>query len=144
MSLIQPLLALAFRVGANQVRTYCLPASFSCGDLRLCLIYTGKSFGYPHVLQLALATVVFDSSTGSLNCCAGLVSLCPVIVVLQFDNEVALVYSLKVGHMNRAHDAGHLGAQRCKVAADVSIISYLFDLAALPRIPVASDSNQNR
>jgi len=30
------------------------------------------------------------------------------------------------------------------VAADVSIISYLFDLAALPRIPVASDRDQKR
>src|ERR1700722_18456358 len=139
VSLIQPPLALAFRVGANQVRTYCLPTSFSRGDLRLCLIDTGERFGYTRVLQLALPTVVFDGSTGSLNGCAGLVNLCPVIVVLQFDNEVALVYSLKVGHMNRAHDAGHLGAQRCKVAADVSIISYLFDFAALPRIPVASD-----
>src|SRR6267378_5746988 len=45
--------------------------------------------------------------------------------------------------MNRAHDAGHLGAQRRKIAADVSIISYLFDLAALPRIPVASDGDEN-
>jgi len=44
MSLIQTLLALALGVGANQVRTYCLPASFSCGDLRLCLIDTGKRF----------------------------------------------------------------------------------------------------
>jgi len=52
------------------------------------------------------------------------------------------VHSLKVGHMNRAHDAGHLGAQRRKIAADVSIISYLFDLAALPRIPVASDGDE--
>src|SRR5205807_1951435 len=124
--------------------SYCFFSSFSRGDLRLCLIDTGKRFGYTRVLQLALAKVVFDGGTGSLNCCACLVNLRPVVVVLQFDDEVALVYSLKVGYMNRAHDAGHLRAQRCKVAADVSIISYLFDLAALPRIPVASDSDQNR
>src|SRR5882724_7524023 len=144
MSLIQTLLALALGVGANQVRAYCIPTSFNCGDLRLCLIDTGKRFGYTRVLQLALATVVFDGGTGCLNCCTGLVSLCPVIVVLQFHNEVAFVYSLKVGYVNRAYDAGHFGAQRCKVAADVSIISDLFDLAALPRIPVASDGDQNR
>src|SRR5882724_912403 len=144
MSLIQPLLALAFRVGANQVRSYCFPTSFSRGDLRLCLIDASKRSCYTRILQLALATVVFDGGTGCFNCCSGLVNLCPVIVVLQFDDEVALMYSLKVGYMNRAHDAGHLGAQRCKVPADVSIISYLFDLAALPRIPVASDSDQNR
>src|SRR5712692_8945918 len=123
MSLVQPLLALALRVGANQVSSYCFFSSFSRGDLRPCLI---------------------DGGTGCLNCRTGLVNLCPVVVVLQFHNKVAFVYSLKVGHVNRAHDAGHLGAQRRKIAADVSIISYLFDLAALPRIPVASDSDQNR
>src|SRR6266849_5779502 len=37
MSLIQPLLALALRVGANQVSSYCFFSSFSRGDLRLCL-----------------------------------------------------------------------------------------------------------
>jgi len=31
------------------------------------LIDTGKRFGYPRVLQLALATVVSDGGTGSLN-----------------------------------------------------------------------------
>ena len=108
------------------------------------MIDTGKRFGYPRVLQLALATVVFDGGTGCLNCRTCLVNLRPVVVVLQFHNKVAFVYSLKVGYMNCAHDAGHLGAQRRKIAADVSIISYLFDLAALPRIPVASDSDQNR
>src|SRR5882762_10868873 len=102
MSLIQPLLALAFRVGTNQVRSYCFSTSFGRGDLRLCLIDTGERFRYKRVLQLALPTVVFDGSTGSLNCCAGLVNLCPVIVVLQFDDDLALVYSLKVGYMNRA------------------------------------------
>src|SRR5260370_32648759 len=60
MSLIQALLALALGVGPNQVRTYCFPTSFSRRDLRLCLIDTGERFGYTRVLQLALATVVFD------------------------------------------------------------------------------------
>src|SRR5712691_8033226 len=144
MSLIQPLLALAFGVGPNQVRSDCFSTSFSRRDLRLCLIDTGERSCYTRILQLALATVVFNSRTGSLNCCTGLVNLRPVVVVLQFDDELALAYSLKIGYMNRAHDAGHLGAQRCKVAADVSIIGYLFDFAALPRIPVASDGDQNR
>src|SRR6266852_4923233 len=144
MSLVQPLLALALGVGANQVSSYCFFSSFSRGDLRLCLIDTGKRFGCTRVLQLALAKVVFDGGTGCLNCRTGLVNLCPVVVVLQFHNKVAFVYSLKVGHVNRAHDAGHLGAQRRKIAADVSIISHLFDLAALPRISVASDRDQNR
>src|SRR5882757_202550 len=144
MSLIQALLALAFEVGTNELRLHRLLAGFRRGDLRFGLIDAGKGFGDPRVLQLALATVVYNGGAGSLNCCTGLVTLCPVIVVLQFDNELALVYSLKVGYMNRAHHAGYLGAQRCKVAADVGIISHLFDLAALPGIPVASDGDQNR
>ncbi len=82
MSLIQTLLALALGVGANQVRTHCLPTSFSCGDLCLCLIDSGKRFGDPRVLQLALAHVVFDGGMACLNCCTGLVSLCLVVVVL--------------------------------------------------------------
>src|SRR5713226_3951571 len=82
MSLIQTLLALAFRVGTNQVRTCGLPTSFSRGDLRLCLIDTGKRFGDTHVLQLTLATVVFDGGTGCFNCCSGLVNLRSVVVVL--------------------------------------------------------------
>src|SRR5258706_4651436 len=143
MSLIQTLLALALGVGANQVRTYGLPTSFSCGDLCLGLIDTGKRFGYTRVLQLALAVVVFDGGAGSFYGCTGLVGLCPVVVVLQFHNEVALVYSLKVGHMNRAHDASHLGAQRRNIAADVCIISFLFDVPAFPPIPVASDGEEN-
>src|SRR5258708_16154688 len=103
MSLIQALWALALRVGANQVRTYCLPASFSCGDLRLCLIDTGKRFGYTRVLQLALATVVFDGGAACLNCCTGLVNLCPVLVVLQFHNDVAFFYSLQSRPAHRSH-----------------------------------------
>src|SRR6266849_4179823 len=52
MSLVQPLLAFALGVGANQVSSYCFFSSFSRGDLRLCLIDTGKRFGYTRVLQL--------------------------------------------------------------------------------------------
>src|SRR5258706_13490459 len=143
MSLIQTFLALAFGAGANQLGFCGVLPSFSRGNLRLCLIDTGKRFVYTRVLQLALAAVVFDRRTRSCNCRTGLVNLCPIIVILQFDDQIALVYLLKVFHVNRTHDGRHLGAQRRKVASDVSIISYLFDLAALPRIPVASDRDQN-
>src|ERR1700750_254586 len=144
MSLIQTLLALPFGAGADDLGFHSLLAGFSRGDLSFGLIDAGKCFGDPGVLQRALAAGGFDGGTGSLNCCAGLVKLRSVVVVLQFDDELSLVYSLKVGYMNRAHDAGHLGTQRRKVAAHVSVIRYLFDLAALPRIPVASDGDQDR
>src|ERR1700731_256585 len=144
MSLIQTLLALAFGTGTNELGLHRFLAGFGCSDLRFGLINAGKRFGDLGVLQLALATIVFDGGTGSFNGRGGLVNLRAVVVVLQFDNEVTFVHSLIVGHMHRAHDTGHLGAQRCKVAADVSVISHLFDFAALPGIPVASDGDQDR
>src|SRR5690348_3771463 len=143
MSLIQTLLTLSFGVGAHQIRVYRFPASFSCGNVRLRLINPGKRLGDPRILQLALAAVVYDGGAGCLHCCSGLVNLRSVVIVLQFHNEVAFVYWLKVGHMHCAYDASHLGAQRRDIAADVSIISYLYDLAALPRIPVTSDGDEN-
>src|ERR1700681_1487062 len=123
MSLIQTLLALAFGTGPNELGLHRFLAGFSRGDLRFGLIDTGKGFGCTRVLQIALATIVYNGGAGSLHCRGGLVNQRSVVVVLQFDNEVALVYSLIVGHMNRAHNASHLGAQWCKVAADVRIIS---------------------
>src|SRR5260370_330411 len=81
MSLIQALLALALGVGPNQVRTYCFPTSFSRRDLRLCLIDTGERFGYTRVLQLALATLVFDCGTCPPNSCPRLAHFCPGILV---------------------------------------------------------------
>jgi hypothetical protein len=131
-------------VGTNELGFNSLLASFSRGDLRFGLIDAGKGFGYTRVLQLALATVVFDGSMGSRNSRTGLVNLCPIILILQFDDQIAIVYPLKVFHVNRTHDARHLGAQRCKVTANVSIIGDLFDLATLPRVPVASDGDQDR
>ena len=128
LSLIQTLLALTFGAGANELGFRGLLAGFSRGDLRFGLVDAGKGFGDPRVLQLTLATVVFDRRTGSRNCRTGLVNLCPIIVILQFDDQIALVYLLKVFDVNRAHDGRHLGAQRCKVATNVSIIGDLFDL----------------
>src|SRR5580765_6467742 len=103
MSLIQSLLALAFGTGTNELGLYRFLAGFSRGDLRFGLIDAGHGFGDPRVLQLALATVVYNGGTGCLNRCNGLVNLCPEVVVLQFHNEVAFMYLLKVGYVNRAH-----------------------------------------
>src|SRR5277367_7093768 len=108
MSLIQSLLALALGMGTNELSLHRFLASFSRGDLRFGLIDAGERFGDPRVLQLALATVVFDRSTGSRNSRTGLVNLCPIIVVLQFNDQIALVDLLKIFHVNRAHDARHL------------------------------------
>jgi len=61
MSLIQTFLALAFRECANQLGFHGVLPSFSRGNLRLCLIDTGKCFRYARVLQFALPAVIFDA-----------------------------------------------------------------------------------
>ena len=50
---------------------------------------------------------------------------------------------LVVRHVDCAHDARNLGTERSKVAANVSIICDLFDLAAFPRIPVTRNGDQD-
>ncbi len=91
MSLIQPFLALAFGASAYQVGQYSLLASVGCNDLRSCLVDPSQRPSYTCVLQLALANVVFNGGAGGLNCRPGLVNLRLVVVVLQFDEKVALV-----------------------------------------------------
>jgi len=83
------------------------------------------------------------ASTSGVDCRSSLVNLRPVIVILQFDDEVALAYLLIVGDVNRAYGASHLGAQRCQVAANVRIVGDLFELATFPRIPVPGEGHQH-
>src|ERR1700686_778331 len=143
MSLIKTFLALTFRPSTNHLSLYSFLASFGCCNLRLCLIDTDHSFSDARILQLPLAKIFLNASTRSRNCSIGLINLCPIVIVLQLDQEVALVLLLVVGHIHRAHNACHLGTERSKVAANVSIICNLFDLATFPRIPVTCDGDQN-
>jgi hypothetical protein len=53
------------------------------------------------------------------------------------------MYLLVVRHIDCVHNARHLGAERSQVAANVSIIRDLFNLAAFPCIPVTRDGDQN-
>src|SRR4029077_16238873 len=131
------------RASANQLSLYGVLASFGGCNLCLCLINACQRFRDARILQLALAKIFLNAGARRPNCCFGLIHLRLIVIILQFDEEIALMYLLVVRHVNRAHDASHLGAERCKVTANVSIICDLFDLATLPSIPVPRDGDQN-
>src|SRR5258708_6242328 len=143
MRLIKTFLALTFRASTNHLSLYSFLASFGSCDLRLCLIDTGQRFVYARILQLALAEIFLNPGTRTRNCRSGLIYLGLIVIVLQLDEEVALVNLLVVSHIHRAHNTCHLGTERSKIATNVSIICNLFDLATFPRIPVTCDGDQN-
>src|ERR1700733_7430314 len=143
VSLIKRFLALTFRACSNQLSLYGFLASLGGCNLRLCLINTRQRFRDARILQLALPKILLDAGACSLNCRFGLIHLSPVVIVLQFEEEIALTYLLVVRHVDCAHDARYLRTERRKVAANVSIICNLFNLASFPRIPVTRDGDQN-
>src|ERR1700674_3514440 len=143
MSLVKTFLAFACRTRTNQFSLYTFLASFGSCNLRLCLIDTRQRFVYARILQLPLAKIFLNARTRSRNCGIGLINLRLIVIVLQLDEEVALVNLLVVSHLHRAHDSRYLGTERGNVAANVSIICNLVDLATFPRIPVTCDGDQN-
>src|SRR6266851_1586504 len=143
MSLIKTVLAFTFRASTNQLGLYSFLASFGCCNLRSCLIDTGHRFSDARVLQLPLAKIFLNARTRSRNCGIGLINLRLIVIVLQLDEEVALVDLLVVGHIHRAHNACNLGTERSKVAANVSIIRNLLYLSTFPCVPVMCDGDQN-
>src|SRR4029077_14065724 len=114
-----------------------------CCNLCLGLIDTRHRFSDARILQLPLAKVFLNTSPRSRNSGIGLINLGPIIIVLQLDEKVTLVHLLVVRDIYHAHNACHLGTERSKVAANVSIICNLFDLATFPSIPVTCDGDQN-
>ncbi len=134
--MLQGLLAPAFGVGRNELGSHSFFTGFGSDDLRCGFVNAGEGSGDPGVLQLALATVVFDRSAGSRDCRAGLVNLRPEIVILQFDDQVTVVHLLLVFDVNRKHDAGHFSAQRNTIVANVSIMGDRFDPASPHAFPL--------
>src|SRR5882672_3124357 len=143
MTLIKTFLALTFRASTNQLSLYSFLASFGCDNLRLCLIDTSQRFCDAYILQLPLAKIFLNARTRGRDCGVGLINLRPIVIVFQLDDVVALVDLLVVRHIHRAYDACHLGAERSDVAANISIVGNLVDLATFPRIPVTCDGDQN-
>jgi hypothetical protein len=99
--------------------------------LRLCLIDPHQSLGDTCILQLALSSVGFDRCPSRLDRHAGLIHLRSVIVVLQLHDQTARMNLLVVGNVDSAHNVRHLGAQRCKIAANTGIVRDLLRFAAL-------------
>src|SRR5258707_3905525 len=100
MTLIKTFLAFTFRASTNQLSLYSVLASFGCCNLRLCLIDTGHRFSDARILQLPLAKIFFNARTSSSNCGIGLIKLGLIVIVLQLDEEVALVDLLIVRHIH--------------------------------------------
>src|ERR1700733_3038187 len=141
VSLIKPFLAFTFETSANQLSLHGILASLGGCNLCLCLIDACQRFRDARILQLALAKIFHNAGTRRLNCRFGLIHLRMIVIILQFDQEIAPMHLLVVRPLDCAHDARHFGTERSKVAANVSIICDLFDLAAFPRIPVARDGD---
>src|SRR5277367_883493 len=135
MSLIQALLALSFRAGTHQFGFYSILAGLGCRDLGFSLIDSSEGPLNTSVLQLALAKVVLNSSSGCLYSCACLGYLRLVVVVLQLDEQIAFVHRLIIGNVNTSNYPGYLRTEWREIAANVGVVGNLFRLAAFPGIP---------
>jgi hypothetical protein len=66
-----------------------------------------------------------------------------IIAVLEFNDEVSLVYLLIVGNGYISNDSGHLRTERGEIAANIGIVGNLFNMATFPGIPVPGQGNQD-
>src|SRR5271157_3486569 len=62
---------------------------------------------------------------------------------LQLNQKLSFVYLLVIGDRYISDNAGNLGAEWGKVAANIGVIGDLVNLAALPGIPVSSNGNND-
>ena len=83
-------------------------------------------------MQLALPPVVLDRRRCCLDRRACLRYLRLIVVVLQFEEEVALTHLLEVGDLNISDDASDLRTERRKIATNVCIVRDLLDPSPLP------------
>ena len=143
VSLIEVLLPLSLRAGTYQLSFNSVLAGLRCRNLGFSLVDSSKRLIDASVLQLALAKVVLDGSPGGLYGRIRLGNLRLIIVVLQFNDEVPFVYLLIVGDGYTSNDSGHLRTERREIAANISIVSNLFDMATFPGIPVPGNGNQD-
>src|SRR5712672_2631543 len=144
MTLIEGLLAVAFRAGTGEASLYSFLARLSCSNLGFGHINSLKRFRNLGILQFSLAKVVVYSGPCRRNGRIRLVNLCLVVFVFQFDEQVPLVHLLIIRNMYRANDAGNLGAQRSEISPHVRIICYLVDSPALPGIPISGEGDDQR
>ena len=67
----------------------------------------------------------------------------PIIVILDLDQQLALLDPLKIVHGHPAHITFDLGAERRDVAANVSIVGNLPDRQANPAVPLSSEQDDD-
>src|ERR1700752_21802 len=82
----------------------------------------GERSLYACVFQVALATVVLDGGFCRFHRRACLSDLSVVIVVVKLSDEITLMNSLIVGHLDIPNDARHLGAEWSYISTDVSVV----------------------
>lgn len=95
------------------------------------------------VLEVALPAIVLERSFCRFDPRCRLGQLRFEIVVIELHQEVAFVDLLIVVHFYFPNQARNRCAQRCEIAANVGVVSNLFDVAPFPRIPVASDGHDH-
>ena len=70
---------------------------------------------------------VFDGGLGAEKICLGLRHSRPIIVIVDLDQQLALLDALNIVHGDTAQIALDLGAQRRDVAANIGIVCDLPD-----------------
>ena len=63
-----------------------------------------------------------DGGLGAAKVCRGLRHPRPIVVILDLDQQLALLDALKIVHPDMAHIPFDLGAERRDVAANISIV----------------------
>ena len=106
----QRFLAAAFRIRARHVGLHGLLAGLCGGDLRLRLIDAGARAFDARVLEVALATVIFERCLRRLDRSRGLCHLRTKIVVRQHHQLVAFADALVIVHLHFTNESHHLRA----------------------------------
>src|SRR6266403_2298541 len=141
MTLIEGLLAVAFRAGTGKASLYSFLAGLSCSNLGFGQINSLQRFRNLGILQFALAKIVVYGGPCRRDGRIRLINLRLVIFVFQFDEQVPFAHLLIVRDVHRANDAGNLGAQRSEISPHIRIICYLVDSPALPGIPMSGEGD---
>src|SRR5262249_27395683 len=138
------LLASTLSARAHHVCLDSLDPGLGSDDLRFCLIDSCQCALDLCILKVALPAIVLDGGLCGLNGGLTLSHLSSIILGFQFCDEIALMYSLIVGHPDVPHDARHLGAEWGYVSADVGVVCDLLNASSLPCVPIPADRGHDR
>jgi hypothetical protein len=114
-----------------------------CNDFSFRLVDSGQRTVNLCIFQLALTTIVFDRRLCRLNAGHSLRHLRLVVVVIELDEQVALVDQLIVVDVDFAHQSGNFCAERSEITPNIGIIRHLLDAATFPAVPVAGNGHDD-